>query len=185
MKKLRKIAFVIMTALLINFCGNATIMASPMNVSEQGTELKVTSKTGEELLFYKDGNEYKVLHEDGQVEVWAIDVLISSEKENGISSRVGSDWRYYRTDKYATNINWELLDTLLTVADALAVLSVTYGIIVTAASALFVIKPNTVYRVDDTYISIYDSLYWMVDCKIYRYSNYTGLIDSFVRYINW
>ena len=45
MKKLRKIAFVIMTALLINFCGNATIMASPMNVSEQGTELKVTSKT--------------------------------------------------------------------------------------------------------------------------------------------
>lgn len=27
MKKLRKIAFVIMTALLFNFCGNATIMA--------------------------------------------------------------------------------------------------------------------------------------------------------------
>ncbi len=75
-KKLRKIAFVIMTALLINFCGNTTIMAGSMNVGEQS----------------------------GEVKVWATDVLVSSE-----------------------------------------------------------------YRMDDTYISIYDSLYWMVDCKIYGY----------------
>lgn len=177
-----------MAALLINLCGNVTVMASQVNEvagSVEGTEVRVTSKTGEELVFFQEGNEYKILHEDGQIETWATDVLVSRETENRISTRDVSYWRYSHTDKYKTNIDWERLDALLSVGEILTVLSATYGIVVTAASLLLSVKPNTVYRVDDTYISNYDALYWMVDCKVYRYSDYTGLLDSFVRYINW
>lgn len=51
-----------MAALLINLCGNVTVMASQVNEvagSVEGTEVRVTSKTGEELVFSKRGMNIK------------------------------------------------------------------------------------------------------------------------------
>lgn len=120
--------------------------------------------------------------------MWAQDYIITSQSEintKNVASANDSVWKYLQTDKYKTNINYEVLNAILTAADAITQLSVALGVTVAIAAYIISYRPTAVYRIDDSYSYIYDPLYWRIDSKIYKNSDFTGLIDSFTSYIQW
>lgn len=142
----------------------------------------------EGVVLYKEGNEYKAKLENGEVVVWGYDEKISTER--GVQSiapysRTATGWKYYKTDKYATHLNYKVLGGILNGADAVTQLSVALGVSIAVAGFIVSYRPTAVYHVDVTYTYTQDPLYWKCNMTVYKNSNYTGKIDSYTKYYNW
>ena len=167
---------------------NSTICISASAAEHPTSSTLTTAKTntvtisGEKYTFFKDGMEYKVSREDGTVNVWAYDVLISSSIEPVPSITRSSGWIYLQTDRYVTYINYEVLLPMLQAADSLATLSVELGISVAVLAYITSVSPTAYYREDITYYYSSDPLYFMIISNFYKDASYTELIDSITKY---
>ena len=159
-------------------------------VSEEDSYIEVMNDNGELLVFYREGNNFFIKYPNGISEIWATRTLESSTQENNNSlsaiSPYSSSWKYYTTDKYSTRINWKVIDAGLSLAEQARILNNTLGFLIGAGSLLLSIRPNTVYHIDYIYTYVYDPMYWKANVNIYRYSNYTSLLDAYTKtwYIN-
>ena len=98
-----------------------------------------------------------------------------------IKNKYGNRRKYYTTDKYSTRINWKVIDAGLSLAEQARILNNTLGFLIGAGSLLLSIRPNTVYHIDYIYTYVYDPMYWKANVNIYRYSNYTSLLDAYTK----
>lgn len=189
---MRKIAILLSVILLVNIVpisALATTVGPDQNVkieeNENVTIIDTVTLSGNDYVFYKEGSEYKIQYEDGSTDVWAYDVLLSSSDIGSMGISRSSEWIYIQTDRYATHLNYEVLNPFLVQADAWATLSASLGVTIAVVGYIAAYTPQAIYRVDMSYRFITDPLYWMIDSYIYKNSNYTGLIDSFTWYKQW
>ena len=106
-------------------------------------------------------------------------------------SPYSSSWKYYKTDKYSTRINWKIIDAGLSLAEQARILNNTLGFLIGAGSLILSIRPNTVYHIDYIYTYVYDRGYSAAvisgvtrEEKLYRrigfeaFSEATGTADA-------
>lgn len=171
----------------------------------ENLEVEIISEDGKVLVFYKEGTQYKVRHEDGTIQIWGYDIDISSMDFNiSADTSVGGNgsaeknwnyinpdhneyatWTYLGTDRYITFIDPEIWRSIMTVADAIRILSPLLGVSTAVAAWIFAARPDRLFRSDDAYASNSDPFYWMLQCHCYADSSYTGEpIHEFTTYMN-
>lgn len=177
--------FITFVPINVNAAGvstNDVVMDTSVLSEDQTGEL--VGENGEKYILYKDGLEYKVRYENGTVKTWGRDVLVSSENEP-VLSLYSVEWVYSHTDKYKTHLDYEVLGPLLTLADAVSEVSKVLGVSIAVAAFVVSYRPVAYYRIDKCYRFFLDPLQMMLECSVYRNSNYTGLVDSFIKYMNF
>lgn len=182
---MKKIA--LMLALVLVLMPVLTVEASAADYSKMDAVSEAVSDkvvvNGVEYTFYKEGLQYKVRDQYGNIKVWAYDELISSKRENVASPfGVTPDWVYIQTDRYATHINYEVLLPMLEQADAWATLSAQLGVTIAVLSYIFSYSPEFYYREDISYYHVTDPLYFMMISNFYSDNTYRTKIDSVTKY---
>ena len=160
------------------------VISTSTSASSDDRTGELVGEDGEKYMLYKEGLEYKVRYEDGTVKTWGKDVLVSSETEQ-VLSLFSVEWIYSHTDKYKTYLDYEVLGPLLTLADAVFEVSKVLGVSIAVAAFVISYHPIAYYRIDKCYRFFMDPLQMMLEVSVYKNSNYTGLVDSFIKYMNF
>lgn len=164
---------------------------SESNLSDTKEYFEAVNEDNELLIIFKQNDDYFIKYPNGVIELLASKKLEATFYEENLDKQyptntTNSAWRYYKTDQYSTRINWRILDAGISLAEQARILSNLLGIIIGVGSLILSIRPNTVYHRDYGYINKYDPMLWKLNAYVYRYSNYTSLLESYTKqwYIN-